>query len=83
VRAIVAAAVVVPAAFTALAAWAAVTGGPGLLAAVLLAALEWALWAAAAVWAVPRSRAGQARWSRKDAAELQAILGTAPKRGRR
>lgn len=81
-KAVVLAAVVVPAAFTALAAWTVVTGGQGLLAAVLLAALEWALWAAAAVWAVPR-RAREARWSRKDAAELQAMLGTAPKRGRR
>jgi hypothetical protein len=79
-----AAAAVVPAAFTALAAWTAAEGGrPGTLAAGLLAALEWALWAAAAVWAVPRSRAREARWSRKDAAELQAMLGTAPKRGRR
>jgi hypothetical protein len=82
--AILAGASAVPAVFTALAVLAGAAGDvPGMLAAGLPAALGWAAWAFLAALVMPRRRARQARWSRKDAAELQAILGTAPKRGRR
>ncbi len=73
-------AAVFPAAFTGAAAWL-TPWSPAALASAALALLGWAGFALLAAWT--RAPATRAQWSRRQAAELKALLDAPPKRGRR